>query len=321
MHVSSKLVSYAVAIFAGGVAIGWAATADHYDRKIKALEDLLERAEDDAHEARLLWSNPMGVLDEVETTEDGLVATGRIIRVQGDDDPNFGSFAPPSAYVGDGDQHPDKVLPMERREREKAQALERRTLTKGDISREEPGGSIPDTPEAGEVSEEDDEEEGIIPEGETPEETRGKLQSLIDRYTADPETVEQFTEIGHKEIQGINHQPFVISRDQYAWDEEGQAYDKETLTYYPKHRVLLDEDDEVIDDVRGVVGWPSLNRFGDESEDKDTVFVRNRKLNTDYEVVRDDDSPLPLHVKYGMPREEFETTKAAGLLRLREEDL
>lgn len=154
---------------------------------------------------------------------------------------------------------------------------------------------------------------------ETFEQTRSNLQNIIDQYTANPEDRDEFINAAVEQLSS-NDPPFVIDRTTFAWDEEGENYEKTTVTYYPASRVVLDEDDEVIDDPGVTLGWRNLSRFGDESEDPDVVFVRNRRIMTDFEVVKDEESPLPLHVKYGLGREEFNVAKAAGTLRLREED-
>lgn len=171
--------------------------------------------------------------------------------------------------------------------------------------------------ETGEASETGGDEEVNEEEYEA---TRSNLQSLIDQYAAHPEDHDEFVNKAAKQITN-NEQPFVIDKATYSWDEEGENHEKTTVTYYPSSRVVLDEDDEVIDDPGAVIGWRNLGRFGDESDDADIVYVRNRRLMTDYEVVRDEDSPLPTHVKYGLGREEFNVAKAAGTLRLRDEDV
>lgn len=165
---------------------------------------------------------------------------------------------------------------------------------------------------------EGEDESSEVDEAQT-EAIRSNLQQIIDTYTADPDTQTEFIDRAvRSEVDRTP--PFVISREMFSWDEEGEEYEKTTITYYPAQRILIDEEEEVIEDVANVIGWKNLNRFGDESGSADVVFVRNRRLRTDYEVVRDEDNPLPLHVKYGMPREEFNVTKAAGLIRLRDED-
>lgn len=171
-----------------------------------------------------------------------------------------------------------------------------------------------------EISVPEEIDEDVIPVGETPEETRSNLQNLIDTYTADPDAQAEFADIASRAEEYDKVPPFVISREDYAYDEEGEHHEKITLTYYPRDRVLLDDDEDPIDDIPAQVGWRSLSQFGGTSGDPDVVFVRNRRLMTDYEVVKEESQELPLHVKYGMDKEEFRVNKAAGLIKLRQED-
>lgn len=116
--------------------------------------------------------------------------------------------------------------------------------------------------------------------------------------------------------------PFVISQPDYNYGDEGMHYGKVTLKWYPTQQVLLDEDEEPITEVDRYCGWRSLDRFGDESGDPDIVYVRNRNSEVDYEVEKQPaEAELPLHVKFGMPQMEFRSRKAAGKIRLPEEDL
>jgi len=170
-----------------------------------------------------------------------------------------------------------------------------------------------ETPEP--LSEADDQ----VPEGETPEETRTNLQKLIDSYTPSSEENENFTRLVESAEEYDKAPPFVIPRPTYAWDEEGENYEKITIMYYPNDRVVLDDDDEPIGDVARLIGWRNLTKFGGESEDPDVVYIRNRQMMTDFEVIKEE-SQLPLHVKYGMEKEEFRANRAAGLIKLRQED-
>lgn len=61
-------------------------------------------------------------------------------------------------------------------------------------------------------------------------------------------------------------------------------YDRISLTYYADG-VLADEDDSPITNIETIVGVEALNSFG-EYED-DSVFVRNERLRTDYEILLD----------------------------------
>ena len=73
--------------------------------------------------------------------------------------------------------------------------------------------------------------------------------------------------------------PYVISPDEFGDKDD---YDLISLTYYADH-ILADDGDQIIDNVDEVVGAESLGHFG-EYED-DSVFVRNDKFKTDYEIL------------------------------------
>jgi len=85
---------------------------------------------------------------------------------------------------------------------------------------------------------------------------------------------------------GVTHmaeKPYIIGPDDF-----GEEYDYETttLTYYADG-VLEDDYYVVIDkeEVDDMVGLDSFNHFGEY--EKDTVFVRNERLKTDFEIQRD----------------------------------
>lgn len=86
---------------------------------------------------------------------------------------------------------------------------------------------------------------------------------------------------GKEEQTSMNDKPYVISPEEFGEDEE---YEKISLTYYAD-QVLADENDELVEDVEGAVGFESLTHFG-EYED-DSVFVRNDRLKCDYEILLD----------------------------------
>jgi hypothetical protein len=86
-------------------------------------------------------------------------------------------------------------------------------------------------------------------------------------------------DLGYKETESNNIH--VI-----APEEAGELdYDIVTLTYYADKVLTYDINDEVVEDVDSMVGFDSLNCFG-EYED-DSVFVRNDATKTDYEILRD----------------------------------
>lgn len=77
--------------------------------------------------------------------------------------------------------------------------------------------------------------------------------------------------------------PYVISPDEFG---ELDGYETTTLTYYADG-VLEDDYYIVIDEeeVDAMVGLDSFNHFGEH--EADTVFVRNEKQKTDFEIQRD----------------------------------
>lgn len=75
--------------------------------------------------------------------------------------------------------------------------------------------------------------------------------------------------------------PYIIPPEAFG---ELDEYDQISLTYYADG-VLADENDEVIDNSEEIVGKEALNGFGKYEED--SVFVRNDRLKTDYEILSD----------------------------------
>lgn len=61
-------------------------------------------------------------------------------------------------------------------------------------------------------------------------------------------------------------------------------YDMVTLMWFAD-KYLAEENYELVEDVENTVGWESLDHFG-EWED-DTVYVRNHRLQVDYEILLD----------------------------------
>ena len=80
-----------------------------------------------------------------------------------------------------------------------------------------------------------------------------------------------------------NDVPYVIAPEKFM---EHDDYDTISLTYYSDN-VLADEDNEMIEDVEGVVGEDSLNHFGEYEDEDDAVYVRNDARKVDYEILLD----------------------------------
>ena len=84
----------------------------------------------------------------------------------------------------------------------------------------------------------------------------------------------------NKEVENVA-EPYVISPDDFA---EIREYKAKSLIYF-SDGVLTDNEYEPIEDVDNVVGFDSLDHFGDYEDD--SVHVRNDRLKTDFEILLD----------------------------------
>lgn len=124
---------------------------------------------------------------------------------------------------------------------------------------------------------EDDFEDDLPEEIDEPD-PKETLKQIVDEngYT------QYTTKEDRKEVEEDMDKPYVISPEE-IYDSE---YNTETLTYWDDGVVTNDEDIMLSDDeIEELIGKDSLNHFG-EYED-DSVFVRNDRLRTDYEILED----------------------------------
>lgn len=89
------------------------------------------------------------------------------------------------------------------------------------------------------------------------------------------------TKMGQSNVKK-NCSPHVITPEEFG---ELYDYEKVSLTYYADG-VLTDEDDNIVDDMDGIVGMDSLSTFGQYEED--SVYVRNDERRCDYEILMDE---------------------------------
>lgn len=76
--------------------------------------------------------------------------------------------------------------------------------------------------------------------------------------------------------------PYIITHDEYF--DKDVSFEDQTLTYYEDDDTLVDEKDKPVDDL-DLVGEDHLARFGHGSRDRNIVYVRNEKLEMDFEIV------------------------------------
>lgn len=99
-------------------------------------------------------------------------------------------------------------------------------------------------------------------------------------YTNYSDLVDEKPEEVKEEPMSVD-KPYVIAPEEFG---DLDDYETISLTYYAD-QILADDNDELVDDIEDVVGFDSLNSFG-EYEDN-SVFVRNDSLKCDYEILLD----------------------------------
>jgi hypothetical protein len=77
--------------------------------------------------------------------------------------------------------------------------------------------------------------------------------------------------------------PFIMHLEEY---QQSECSHQVTITYFEGDDVLIDESDEVISKKDEVVGMENLAKFGFGSGDRNVVYVRNPKLDIEYEILR-----------------------------------
>lgn len=75
--------------------------------------------------------------------------------------------------------------------------------------------------------------------------------------------------------------PYIITYDEFA-NEHIADFEKNTLTYYEKDDVLVNDEMELLN-IDYYIGRENLDHVGEE--EKDALFIRNEKNCVDYEVL------------------------------------
>lgn len=126
-------------------------------------------------------------------------------------------------------------------------------------------------------------------EDQTPDETAEPAEEPEEESNDDRATYEEMVErlsynnYYHgptKEVDDMD-EPYVIKPEIFGEEDD---YEEVSLTYYADG-VLCDERDNRIEDIAGTVGEDYAEHFGDYEDD--SVFVRNDRLKTDFEILKD----------------------------------
>lgn len=70
-------------------------------------------------------------------------------------------------------------------------------------------------------------------------------------------------------------------------ENTGEVFDVITLVYYADNVMLYYDDQHQVDDIDHLVGKEFRDHFGDYEEG--VVYVRNKRNQTDYEIIKDED--------------------------------
>lgn len=133
----------------------------------------------------------------------------------------------------------------------------------------------------------DEDDESRIMDIEELEQKRNELREMAKQYD-DILDENKYTKVLEKGGSNMkDDEPYVISPLKFA--EEDEDYDVVSLTYHADG-FLVDDMGVLIDDVESIVGTEFPEHFGEYTEDPDTVYVRNERLMTDYEIQRDLDN-------------------------------
>lgn len=278
---NGKIVGTGIIAFGLGALVGWAITADRFEHRMKAnqklLGDRLARKEAQVADLeRKLMEPPPWEKASRERVSEAAKATAERLASE------------PDGFMAVEDVADGAVIVSE-------------------IDSEfSPGG------EDGENSDEGD-KEALASQRRS---MRRNIDTILADYAANPDDRDVLIErIGRVTEADKNEAPIIISQALYASDpDEGDLFSKITLQWYDRERILVDDEEEVIDTPYEYIGNQALNNFGNESGNADVVFVRNRRMLTDFEVERVYDDP-PAHVRYGLGKEEFRVKKAAGYIQ------
>ena len=98
-----------------------------------------------------------------------------------------------------------------------------------------------------------------------------------DELTEDEETELEDRKLNTIEIDG----PYLITEPEFA--SEKLHFDKVDLWYYKEDNTLANDEEDMIDDIAGLIGDDALAIF-DNDDQTDTIYIRNEKLSADFQV-------------------------------------
>lgn len=107
-----------------------------------------------------------------------------------------------------------------------------------------------------------------------------------EEHPEEDEDEEEVEPTEHEEAMPVQGQIYIIKDTD--WSEEFSKFDKETLTYYKESGDLVDGRGEVLDH-EDTIGSDKNLVFGQDSGSPYVVYIRNERLDTDFEIVLEEE--------------------------------
>ena len=139
----------------------------------------------------------------------------------------------------------------------------------------------------GEEDEVDDTDIPYLEDEDDAEEDDEEDEDPVPFDTIDPEnTVAEVGPNGMEwKLNRADKRIFVISLDEFMSNDN---YQQSEILYSPSRQTFFDNESEPIDDVEMYIGKGNLF-WGMQSGDKNVVYIRNKDLRTDFEVIRENE--------------------------------
>lgn len=81
------------------------------------------------------------------------------------------------------------------------------------------------------------------------------------------------------------NEPYILTFEEFMDDGRDNRI-QATLTYYEDDDILADDREAPVEDIENTVGPDALTHFGYGSNDPHIVYVRNERLDIDFEIIR-----------------------------------
>lgn len=108
--------------------------------------------------------------------------------------------------------------------------------------------------------------------------------------------------------------PYLITVEEFLDNNPG--HEQATITWFEDDDTLLGEDEEIIQDIDGIIGRRHLDMFGVKSRDAQIVYVRNENIEVDFEIIRREGSFVA--AMYGLDEDQFDSP--SKLKKMRDDD-